>query len=53
MSEDAQAIVAAILAAASAQTGRPWQDLRAEFEAIREELKPKLTPEQKKALEEQ
>ncbi len=51
MSDDARAIVAAVLAAASAQTGRPWRELHAEFEVILEELKPKLTPEQQEQRE--
>ncbi len=40
MSEDTRAIVAAMLAAASAQTGQPWRKLRDDYEAILKELAP-------------
>ena len=51
MSDDARAIVAAVLAAASAQTGRPWRELHAEFEVILEELRPRLTREEQEHRE--
>jgi hypothetical protein len=51
MSDDARAIVAAVLAAASAQTGRPWRELHAGFGVILGELRPRLTPEEREHRE--
>lgn len=50
MSDDARAIVAAVLAAASAQTRRPWRELHDEYAAILAELR-QPTPEERERRE--